>query len=146
MEISGVGGKGRGAAWANQWSLRARRNGLGRHSRTMLLPSGETPQGVKASRSSAGGSRGIGRETVLRLTLSGYAVAVGYAHDQRAAESIVETVLARDGAAVAIRADVTDDLDVERLFAETVETFGGVDVVVHAVQPASARRRSLEPI
>jgi 3-oxoacyl-[acyl-carrier protein] reductase len=131
VEISGVGGKGRGAAWANQWSLRARRNGLGRHSRTMLLPSGETPGGRVAI--VAGGSRGIGRETVLRLTLSGYAVAVGYAHDQRAAESIVETVLARDGAAVAIRADVTDDLDVERLFAETVETFGGVDVVVHAV-------------
>jgi 3-oxoacyl-[acyl-carrier protein] reductase len=65
--------------------------------------------------------------------LSGYAVAIGYAHDQRAAESIVETVLAHDGAAVAIRADVTDDLDVERLFAETVETFGGVDVLVHAV-------------
>ena len=34
---------------------------------------------------------------------------------------------------MAVRADVTDDLDVERLFAETIAAFGGIDVVVHAV-------------
>ena len=37
------------------------------------------------------------------------------------------------GAAVAVRADVADDLDVQRLFAETIAAFGGIDVVVHAV-------------
>jgi 3-oxoacyl-[acyl-carrier protein] reductase len=82
-----------------------------------------------------GGSRGIGRETIRRLATRGYAVVVNYAHDQRAAESTVEAVLAGNGAAVAIRADVTDDLDVERLFSATIEAFGGIDVVVHAVQP-----------
>jgi len=82
-----------------------------------------------------GGSRGIGRETIRRLATRGYAVVVNYAHDQRAAESTVEAVLAGNGAAVAIRADVTDDLDVERLFSATIEAFGGIDVVVHAVHP-----------
>jgi 3-oxoacyl-[acyl-carrier protein] reductase len=81
-----------------------------------------------------GGSRGIGRETIHRLAARGDAVVVNYAHDRRSAESTVEAVLARKGAAVAIRADVTDDVDVERLFAETIETFGGIDVVVHAVR------------
>ena len=33
---------------------------------------------------------------------------------------------------MAIRADVADDLDVQRLFAETIAAFGGIDVVVHA--------------
>jgi 3-oxoacyl-[acyl-carrier protein] reductase len=80
-----------------------------------------------------GGSRGIGRETIRRLANDGYAVVVGYAHDQRQAESTVDEVLVRCGNAVAIRADVCDDLDVERLFAETIQTFAGVDVVVHAV-------------
>ena len=80
-----------------------------------------------------GGSRGVGRATVRRLASRGYAVVVNYLHDQRAAESTVEAVLAGNGAAVAVRADVADDLDVERLFAETIEAFGGVDVVVHAV-------------
>ena len=81
-----------------------------------------------------GGSRGVGRETIDRLASLGYAVVVNYVHDQRTAESTVEAVLAARGTAVAIRADVADDLDVERLFAQTIETFGTVDAVVHAVR------------
>ena len=78
-----------------------------------------------------GGSR-VGRETVRRLAALGYAVVVGYLHDQRAAESAVDEILAGNGDAVAIRADIADDLDVSRLFAETIAAFGGIDVVVHA--------------
>ena len=81
-----------------------------------------------------GGSRGVGRETVHRLVSRGYAVVVNYVHDQRAAESTVEAVLAGNGAAVAVRADVADDVDVERLFDEAIEAFDGVDIVVHAVR------------
>jgi 3-oxoacyl-[acyl-carrier protein] reductase len=80
-----------------------------------------------------GGSRGVGQATVRRLAGHGWAVAVNYLHDQRAAESTVEMVLAEQGAAVAVRADVADDLDVERLFAETTAAFGGIDAVVHTV-------------
>lgn len=86
-----------------------------------------------------GGSRGVGRAIVRKLAAGGYAVVVDYAHDQGAAESVVEKVLAENGYAVAVRADVTDELDVERLFAETDWIFGGIDVVVHTVgsQPAA---------
>lgn len=79
-----------------------------------------------------GGSRGVGGATVRRLAAVGYAVVVDYLHDQRAAESAVEEILANNGNAVAIRADIADDLDVTRLFAETIAAFGGIDVVVHA--------------
>jgi 3-oxoacyl-[acyl-carrier protein] reductase len=79
-----------------------------------------------------GGSRGAGQATVRRLAASGYAVVVNYLHSQRAAECAVDAVLAGGGDAVAIRADVADDLDVQRLFAETIAAFGGIDVVVHA--------------
>jgi 3-oxoacyl-[acyl-carrier protein] reductase len=85
-----------------------------------------------------GGSRGIGRATTGRLASRGYAVVVNYLHDQRAVESAVEEVLADHGAAVAVRADVVDELDVQRLFAETIEAFGGVDVVVHTVASRTA--------
>jgi 3-oxoacyl-[acyl-carrier protein] reductase len=81
-----------------------------------------------------GGSRGIGRATIHTLAARGYAVVVNYLHDQRAAESTVEEILADNGAAVAVRADVADELDVQRLFAETIHLFGGIDVVVHAVR------------
>jgi 3-oxoacyl-[acyl-carrier protein] reductase len=79
-----------------------------------------------------GGSRGVGRATIRRLAARGYAVVVNYLHDQRAAESTVEVVLANNGNAVAVRADIADDLDVKRLFAETIAAFGGIDAVVHA--------------
>jgi 3-oxoacyl-[acyl-carrier protein] reductase len=80
-----------------------------------------------------GGSRGVGGATVRRLAARGYAVVVNYLHDQRAAELTVEAILAGDSDALAVRADVADDLDVQRLFAETIAAFDGVDVVVHAV-------------
>jgi len=79
-----------------------------------------------------GGSRGVGRATIRRMAARGYAIVVNYLHDQRAAESIVEAILADNSDAVAVRADVADDLDVQRLFAETIAAFGGIDVVVHA--------------
>jgi 3-oxoacyl-[acyl-carrier protein] reductase len=78
-----------------------------------------------------GGSRGVGGATVRRLAARGYAVVVNYLHDQRAAEMTVEAILAGHSDAMAVRADVADDLDVQRLFAETVTAFGGIDVVVH---------------
>ena len=79
-----------------------------------------------------GGSRGVGRAAIGRLAAGGCAVVVNYLHDQRAAESTVEAILANNGDAVAVRADVADDLDVQRLFAETIAALGGIDVVVHA--------------
>jgi 3-oxoacyl-[acyl-carrier protein] reductase len=79
-----------------------------------------------------GGSRGAGRAAARRLAAGGYAVAVSYLRDQRAAESAVDAILAGGGDAVAIRADTADDLDVQRLFAETIAAFGGIDAVIHA--------------
>jgi 3-oxoacyl-[acyl-carrier protein] reductase len=80
-----------------------------------------------------GGSRGVGRATIRMLATRGYAVVVNYLHDRRAAESAVEAILDGNSEAVAIRADVADDLDVQRLFAETIAVFGGIDVMVHAL-------------
>jgi len=95
-----------------------------------------------------GGSRGVGRATIRRLVAGGYAVVVNYLHDQRAAESTVEAILAYNGDAVAVRADIADDLDVKRLFAETIAVFGGIDVVVHAagsrVTPSSVTEVDLD--
>jgi 3-oxoacyl-[acyl-carrier protein] reductase len=86
-----------------------------------------------------GGSRGVGREVVRKLANSGYAVVVGYARDQDAADTVVDEVLATNGTALTVRADVADELDVERLFSETIEAFGGVDVVVHTAGPTDVR-------
>jgi 3-oxoacyl-[acyl-carrier protein] reductase len=78
-----------------------------------------------------GGSCGPGREIARQLAGRGYAVVVVYLRDQGEAEAAVEEILAAGGTAVAVRADVADELDVERLFTETAAAFGAVDVVVH---------------
>ena len=79
-----------------------------------------------------GGSRGVGREVVRQLSHRDFALVVGYARNRDAADSVVGEVLAEGRTALTIRADVADELDVERMFAETTKAFGGVDVVVHA--------------
>jgi 3-oxoacyl-[acyl-carrier protein] reductase len=85
-----------------------------------------------------GGSRGIGRAVVELLAGLDYAVVVNYVHDQPIADATVDAVLSRGGAAIAVRADITDEMDVERLFAATTEAFGGIDAVVHCVRGFSA--------
>ena len=78
-----------------------------------------------------GGSSGTGREVARALTGWGWAVVIVYLEHQRRAEATVEEILATGGNVVAVRADPADDLDVQRLFAESIAAFAGVDVVVH---------------
>ena len=85
-----------------------------------------------------GGSRGAGRDVARELGSRSYAVVVVYLRDQGEAEAAVEEIVAANGTALAVRANVADELDVERLFDETKAAFGGVDVVVHAAMRATS--------
>jgi 3-oxoacyl-[acyl-carrier protein] reductase len=85
-----------------------------------------------------GGSSGIGREIAAELARRGFAVVVVYLRDPGEAEATVDAILAAGGAALAVRADVTDELDVERLFEETETAFGEVGVVVHTAMRGAA--------
>jgi short-subunit dehydrogenase len=91
----------------------------------------ENPRGTEAVVVVTGASHGTGRDVVRTLARRGCAIVVVYLDDQTSAEATVEEIFAADGTAVAVRADVTDDLDVERLFDETIAAFGSVDAVVH---------------
>lgn len=79
-----------------------------------------------------GGSRGIGRETATRLGRDGYAVVVTYGGNQAEADQAVKEVEAAGGQAIAVQADVADENAVAALFDRAEETYGGVDVLVHA--------------
>jgi len=79
-----------------------------------------------------GGSRGIGRQTAERLAADGYALVINYAGNQNEAEAAVAAVQKAGGQAIAVQADVADETAVAALFDTTEQTFGGVDVVVHA--------------
>src|SRR5262245_41475283 len=101
-----------------------------------------TTPGGRAVAIVTGGSCELGGEVARRLAGRGFAIVVVYLDDQRRAEAAVEAVFATGSTAVAVRADITDDLDVERLFDEADAAFGGVDVVVDTTSvPASVLGR-----
>lgn len=68
-----------------------------------------------------GGSRGIGAATTLALGSEGYDVALAYREDAGAAHDIVARITRAGAACVAVQADVTDEKDVDRLFAAAAE-------------------------
>lgn len=78
-----------------------------------------------------GASGGIGRSVAERLARDGFAVAVNYAGNSAKAEDVIDVIKAAGGEAIAVKADVANAADVERLFKETVGAFDRVDVVVH---------------
>jgi len=63
-----------------------------------------------------GGSRGIGAATALLCAQQGWAVAVNYARDAAAAESVVKAIQAGGGRAIAVQADVSDEAQVLAMF------------------------------
>ncbi|MGI8879987.1 MAG: SDR family oxidoreductase [Jatrophihabitans sp.] len=63
-----------------------------------------------------GASRGIGAAICARLAKAGHDVAVNFRRDSSAAAQVVRQVEETGGRAVAIRADVTVESDVSRLF------------------------------
>jgi 3-oxoacyl-[acyl-carrier protein] reductase len=85
-----------------------------------------------------GGSVGAGRDVARGLAGWGWAIVVVYLEHQPTAEATVAEILAAEGTVVALRADLADDLDVQRLFAESTAAFAGVDVVVHTTTESAA--------
>lgn len=77
-----------------------------------------------------GGSRGIGRATVLRLAELGASVVVNYARDEQAAALVLREVEALGIKALAVRADVSLLKEAERLVSATLEEFGRLDILV----------------
>ena len=78
-----------------------------------------------------GASGGIGRAIALQLARHGFAVVVNYAGNTAKAAGVVHEITLAAGQAIAVQADVANAAEVERLFKETLNTFGRIDVVVH---------------
>ncbi|NIF49549.1 SDR family oxidoreductase [Enterobacter sp. Ap-1006] len=78
-----------------------------------------------------GGSRGIGKATSLLLAQHGYKVVVNYLRNKQAADEVVNTIIAQGGKALALRADIADELQVMAMFAEIDNAFGPLTALVN---------------
>lgn len=78
-----------------------------------------------------GASRGIGAAIAERLASDGYGVIVNYAADADGAKSVVSAIIGKGGSAVAVRADVASDEDVEAMFGQAQEQMGPLTALVN---------------
>ncbi|HTP83096.1 MAG TPA: SDR family oxidoreductase [Alphaproteobacteria bacterium] len=81
-----------------------------------------------------GSSSGIGRACAIALGRAGATVVVNYSGLGKTsgsdAEAVVAEIAKAGGQAVAMRADVSQEEDVEAMFAETVRRFGTLHILV----------------
>ena len=78
-----------------------------------------------------GGASGIGRATVKRLAAEGAAVVVDYVGEAEPADVLVGEVERDGGRAIAVEADVSDEEQVDAMFARARDELGPVDLLVN---------------
>lgn len=77
-----------------------------------------------------GASRGIGAATAKRLAAEGAAVAVNYFQSTEAAQKVVEDITSLGGKAIAIKADVREQAEVNKMVKEVSQSLGPIDTLV----------------
>lgn len=84
-----------------------------------------------------GGSRGIGREIILRLAREGANITIAAKSDQPnpklpgTIHSVAQEVIEAGGKALPVATDVRDEAQVKRAIEATVQQFGGIDLLVN---------------
>jgi NAD(P)-dependent dehydrogenase (short-subunit alcohol dehydrogenase family) len=78
-----------------------------------------------------GGGRGIGAACARLAAAQAYRVCINYRSDDAAAASIVRAIEDAGGEAVALRADVAREAEVDALFAQVDARFGRLDAFVN---------------
>ena len=78
-----------------------------------------------------GASKGIGASIAKHFAAEGAKVVVNYVSSKEGADSVVKMITDKGGIAIAVQADVSKEADVNRLFEETKQAFGTLDILVN---------------
>ena len=78
-----------------------------------------------------GASKGIGASIAKHLAAAGAAVVVNYSSSKEGADKVVADIAAAGGKATTVQANVANKTEIERLFAESKEAFGQLDILVN---------------
>ncbi len=78
-----------------------------------------------------GSGRGIGRAIALKFASEGADIVVNFFRNREPAEQTAAEIRALGRRAHVVKANVGDLDQLERLFTETKETYGGLDILIH---------------
>jgi NAD(P)-dependent dehydrogenase (short-subunit alcohol dehydrogenase family) len=78
-----------------------------------------------------GASRGIGAATARLLGAQGYPVVVNFVKNEDAASAVVRDIVSSEGTAVAIRADISQEAEIVRLFETSDRELGALGGLVN---------------
>lgn len=78
-----------------------------------------------------GGGRGVGRSISLEFAKEGANVVVNYAGNQTAADEVVQMIKAMGRKAVAVKGDVGQEADAQKIIDTCVESFGSIHILIN---------------
>ncbi len=78
-----------------------------------------------------GSDSGIGQATAIEFAKEGADVVVHYLEDADGARETCQAVEAAGRRAIVVQADISDEQQVQRLFAEALDAFGRVDILMN---------------
>ncbi len=78
-----------------------------------------------------GANSGIGEACALALGAAGADVVVNYIADENEAERVAEVIRKNGSSAIALKADVSDENQVEGMFVEAIKAFGTIDILIN---------------
>jgi 3-oxoacyl-[acyl-carrier protein] reductase len=91
-----------------------------------------------------GASRQIGAAVARMLGRRGAAVVVNYFSGKDRAEDVAASIVSAGGRAIVQRADVRNREDVRLMIERTIETFGGLDILVNNARQIHPKKPFLE--
>ena len=78
-----------------------------------------------------GASQGIGASIAKHFAQAGAKVVVNYVSSKEKADHVVKEITEKGGIAIAVQGDVSNEADVTRLFDQTQQAFGRLDILVN---------------
>ena len=78
-----------------------------------------------------GGARGIGKSIAMTLAAAGANIVINYTRSSKEAEEVVEEAKKLGVSALALKADVSKNDEIENLVKEVLNQFGSIDILVN---------------
>jgi len=96
-----------------------------------VTPDCQIPRLLKGQKALVtGANSGIGKAVAIALGQAGADVVVNYVRDDGSANEVVQTISKSGARALAIQADVSQERQIQAMFAQMLKNFGTIDILV----------------